>query len=157
MNLFGLNGGYTNFFGRANGGSGVSGSLVPAMAGTTAGSINGSSIGGGLNAKGSLPSVDVSGLYPTEPVVEDLRPLDVPGSALDPDTQKRMATSKAAIANNADNLLDEEAMDNEDDRVSRGLALLSGAISNIQRSKRPSYVVVTPYANSYRMSSFLGR
>lgn len=56
MNLFGLNGGLTNLFGRENGGTGVSGALTPLMSDSAAGSVNGSSVGGGLNGKGSLPS-----------------------------------------------------------------------------------------------------
>ena len=62
MNLWGLNGGLVNLFGKNNGGSGLSGALIPLMSGTSAGSINGSAIGGGLNGKGSLPSTNGSSM-----------------------------------------------------------------------------------------------
>lgn len=60
MNLWGLNGGLVNLFGRSNGGNGLSGALVPMMSGAPSGSINGSAVGGGLNGKGSLPSASDS-------------------------------------------------------------------------------------------------
>ena len=58
MNFWGFNGGLTNLFGRENGGTGVSGSLTPLMSDSPAGTVNDASIGGGLNAKGTLPSVE---------------------------------------------------------------------------------------------------
>lgn len=58
MNFWGFNGGFTNLFGRENGGTGVSGSLTPLMSESPAASVNDASIGGGLNGKGTLPSVE---------------------------------------------------------------------------------------------------
>lgn len=111
MNLWGLNGGLTNLFGRNNGGVGLSGALTPAMTGSSAGSVAGSSIGGGLNGKGTLPSpggfsTDIKGVplsnYDEDTPVTVMLDESGKGRSLledNSDTAARMRTSSAAIKN----------------------------------------------------------